>query len=114
MPTTGQRMLTLGAVLVACVAVFHVVCAIVGSSAYRLLGASEAMASAARTSAWPALLTIGLAVLFGLFSLYGFSAAGRFRPLPLTRVVIISSGILFALRGLAIVRDLGEFVRVTD
>jgi hypothetical protein len=114
MPGTGRRMLTIGAILVACISIFHIACAIVGPSAYRLLGAGEAMATAAATSAWPALLTLGLAAAFGLFSLYGFSAAGLARPLPLCRAVIIFIGAIFGLRGLAVVRDVVVLIRGGD
>jgi hypothetical protein len=111
----GQRMLLIGSVLVACVSVFHMVCAIVGASAYRALGAGEGMASAAASGAlWPAAMTLGLAVVFGLFSLYALSAVGRFRPLPLTRAAIISIGVLFGLRGIAFVPDLIALVRAGD
>ena len=75
-------MLTFGAILVACVSVFHLACAIVGPPAYRYFG-GEAMASKAESGPWLAVLTLGLAAVFGLFSLYGFSAAGRFRRPPL-------------------------------
>jgi hypothetical protein len=105
-------MLIVGAILVACVSAFHFICAFVGPAAYRALGAGEAMAkSAEKGSPGPFLFTFGLALVFGLFSIYGFSAAGRLRSLPITRAVIVFAGAVFGLRGLLIVFDVINLAR---
>lgn len=114
MSRDGRQMLILGAILVACVSLFHFACAVVGPQAFRKLG-SEAMASAVENgAAWPTLLALGLGALFGLAALYALSAAGRFRRLPLVRVAIVAIGAVFALRGIAFVPEFMAFLRTND
>src|SRR5512138_869407 len=105
MPATGKQMLTVAAILVAFVSLFHVVCAVVGPPAFRYFG-GEAMAKSASASPRLTILCLLLAVVFALCAVYALSAAGRFRPLPLLRAAIIVTGIIFALRGLFLVSEI--------
>lgn len=112
MRSGGRRSLTLGAFFMALVCLFHVVCAVVGPPAYRYFS-GETMAKAASDGPWLTILTAGLAVMFGIFALYALSAAGRVRPLPLTRVVIAAVGVIFTLRGIALVPESFALLRGT-
>jgi hypothetical protein len=112
MSSHQRNVLTLAGLFVLGIAVLHVACAIVGPAAYRYFGAGEQMASwAAAGSPVPAVVTLLLALVFGLFGVYALSAAGRFRPLPVVRPVVIAIGSIFALRGLAVVLEIVKLVR---
>lgn len=50
--------------------------------------------------ALPAALTVATAANFGLFGLYALSAAGDFRPLPLTRVVLPAIAAVYVARAI--------------
>lgn len=52
---------------------------------------------------YPTLLTLFVTVCFTLFGLYAFSAIGRFRRLPFTRIVV------YAIAGIYLLRGVGEF-----
>ena len=114
MTRNGERMLILGAILMACVSLFHFACAVIGPAAFRASG-SETMASAVESgAAWPTLLAAGLGVVFAILVLYPLSAAGRFRRLPLVRVMIVATGAVFALRGIALVPESLALLRTHD
>lgn len=54
-------------------------------------------------AAKPALLAAAgllVAALLAMWGLYGLSGAGKIRPLPLLRPVLLGAGIVYALRGL--------------
>jgi hypothetical protein len=72
-----------------------------GPGWYRFFGAGERMARlSARGSAYPALITAAIALLLGLWALYGLSGAGVIRRLPLLRPALaLIAGAYFA-RGL--------------
>jgi hypothetical protein len=108
----ARKLLTLAGVLVFGVSAFHVACAIIGPAAYRYFGAGEQMASrAASGSPIPALVTLLLAALFAIFAVYALSAAGRLRLMPQVRGVTVGVGVVFALRGLLVVPEVGRLLR---
>lgn len=88
------------AVLNALVALLHVGCVIFGASWYRFFGAGEEMARTAEAGRWyPAVLTLGIAAVFGAWSLYALSGAGVIRRLPLLRIALCFITAIYLLRG---------------
>jgi len=85
------------------IALFHVAIALVGAPAYRYFGAGERMARLAEQgSALPALATLGIAVVFAIWSAYGFTGSRHLRWLPYPRLVLTAVGGVYALRGLVL------------
>jgi hypothetical protein len=100
MSAIGDRLLRIGGVLNLGVAALHVGIVFFGAPAYRFFGAGEDMASwAEQASPLPAIITLGLALLFAVFGLYAFSAAGALRRLPLIVPVVLGVGVIYGLRG---------------
>ena len=99
----ARWLLLVAGVLTSAIALLHIVIAFVGVPGYRYFGAGERIARQAEAgSPLPALLTLLIASVFALFSLYAFSGSGVVRPLPLLRVVLLGIGTVFILRGLAL------------
>jgi hypothetical protein len=90
-------------------ALLHLTCIAGGPAWYRFLGAGERMARLAeRGSSRPALITIGIATILGLWSAYAFSGAGVLPHLPLLRPVLIAICAIYALRAAALPLMLGR------
>jgi len=84
-------------------ALLHLACIVGGPAWYRLLGAGERMARMAeRGSLRPALITIGIATILGLWASYAFSGAGLLPRLPLLRPALIAISAIYALRAAAL------------
>jgi hypothetical protein len=84
-------------------AAVHVACIVGGPDWYRALGAGERMAQAAeRGSATPALITIVIAAILGLWAAYAFSGAGFVARLPLLRVGLVAITVVLLGRGLVL------------
>ena len=82
----------------------HIVSIFIGAAAYRFLGAGEEMAQQVEAgSMYPHLLTLGIALVFFVFGVYALSGAQRFRRLPLLSPVLVGIGLLYTLRGLAVI-----------
>lgn len=96
----GAQLLQAAALSSFLLAALHLAVVFVGAPGYAYFGAPELGEQAARGSLVPALVTLGLAVAFGLFGIYALSGARRFRPLPFLTVVLVAIGIIFTLRGL--------------
>lgn len=98
--TPGSLWLTVGGWLSIAAAVAHLAAIAGGGDWYRFFGAGEAMASAAeRGSPVPALLTLGIATVLGIWATYAFSGAGRIRRLPLLRTGLVVISAVYLLRG---------------
>lgn len=83
------------------VGLLHLAIVFVGAPGYRYFGAGERMAQLAEQgSATPAVITLGLAMVFLAWSAYAFSGAGVLRRLPLLRTVLIAIGVIYTARGL--------------
>ena len=96
--------LILGAGLSAIAAALHVAIVIGGSSWYRFFGAGEQFASAAaKGRRWPAIITLGIACMLGLWAAYALSGAGVIRPLPFLKLALVLITSLYLLRGLVLV-----------
>ena len=94
--------LLFGSALSAIAALLHLGCIFFGPSWYRFFGAGERMAqlSAAGHIA-PTLITTGIAVVLGTWSLYALSGAGVIPRLPLVRTGLCIITGIYLLRGIA-------------
>ena len=82
-------------------ALIHLACIAGGGPWYRALGAGEKMARAAESGQWaPALVTLAIAIVFAVWSLYAWSAAGLLPRLPLLRWVLAAITAVYLARGL--------------
>ncbi|MGH3117259.1 MAG: hypothetical protein ACRDQ2_09125 [Gaiellales bacterium] len=97
-------MLILAGYLSLGVAVLHLAIIVVGPPGYRYFGAGEEIARMAEAgSPLPAVLTLGLAAIFGLWGFYAFSGAGLLPRWPLLRTALVLIGSIYLLRGLLLV-----------
>ena len=95
-------MLISAGVLSAIAAFLHLGCIYFGASWYRFFGAGEQMAlMAEQGSIQPTLITSGITIVLGVWSLYAFSAAGMITALPFTRTVLVIISTIYLLRGIA-------------
>lgn len=98
--------LVLGAGLSLLAALMHVVVIMKGPSWYHLFGAGERFVRAAQAGRkFPAVVTMGIALVLGAWSAYALSGAGVIDPLPLLRPALCVITLVYLLRGL-----LGPFV----
>ena len=103
MPENYNTSLILGAGLSAIAAALHVAIVIGGSSWYRFFGAGEQFASAAENGRWwPAIITLGIACMLGLWAAYALSGAGVIRPLPFLKLALVLITSVYLLRGLVL------------
>ena len=95
--------LVVAAVLSSVAAFLHVAIVVGGAPWYRFFGAGESMASAAEAGrAYPAIVTLGIAFVLGLWAAYALSGAGLLAPLPLLKWCLAAITGVYLLRGLAI------------
>lgn len=98
--------LVLGAGLSLLAALMHVGVIVKGPSWYHLFGAGERFVRAAQAGRkFPAVVTMGIALVLGGWSAYALSGAGIIDPLPLLRPALCVITLVYLLRGL-----LGPFV----
>ncbi|MDQ3273369.1 MAG: hypothetical protein M3Q12_14575, partial [Pseudomonadota bacterium] len=82
----------------------HVGIVLGGAPWYRFFGAGERMACAAAAGhVYPTIVTLGIATVLALWSVYALSGAGIIAPLPLLRWALITITAIYMVRGLAIV-----------
>ncbi len=92
--------LKIGGVASGSLAVLHLLIIIWGGPAYRYFGAGERMAQLAdHGSAWPALLTAAVGVMFAAWAAYAFSGAGLLRRIPFLRTALVLIGSAYVVRG---------------
>lgn len=83
-------------------ALLHLGCIAFGPAWYRFFGAGERMATlAAAGSPVPTLVTLGIAAVLGVWSLYALSGAGVVGRLPLLRVALCVIAGIYLLRGIS-------------
>ena len=88
-------------ILNAIAAALHVGCIIFGGSWYRFFGAGEQMAVLSeRGSVKPTVITSVIVLIFSIWALYAFSAAGLVGKLPFTRTALIVITFIYFSRGL--------------
>lgn len=95
-------------------ALLHIAIIFIGRKGYDYFGASQLIPLVEKGSAWPAIVTFFLAVIFAVCGAYGLSGAGLLPQLPLLRLGLITIGVVFTLRGLALVKEIPQFVRQTN
>lgn len=94
--------LTAGAILSAIAAAMHLACIAFGASWYRAMGAGEQMATMADAgSSYPAKITVMIALILLVWSLYALSGAGIIGKLPLLRTGLCAITAVYLLRGFA-------------
>jgi hypothetical protein len=109
---TGERWLVAGGVLSLLAALAHLAVIAGGPDWYRFFGAGEPMARAAeRGSMAPALITMGIAAVLGVWAAYAFSGAGLLPRLPLLRLGLVAISAVYLLRGLMLVPGLAALAR---
>lgn len=85
----GAQALVVGASLSGVAAAAHLACLLIGAPAYRFMGAGERMARAAEAGKLrPALVTLVIASILILWSVYALSGAGVISALPLTKLAL--------------------------
>lgn len=100
-----MTMLRLGGYINILIAIGHIVGLIWAEQMFEVTGIGKEMDELAQThSSLPYLLTILVTVVFLIFGLYGFSADGKFRKLPLLKFGI------FGIAGIYIFRGIGELI----
>lgn len=96
----GERWLRWGAFVTGAASLLHVGIIFGGPDWYRFFGAGERMARlSARGSVYPAVITAGIALVLGVWALYGLSGAGVVRRLPLLRLALVLIACVYFARG---------------
>ncbi|WP_133366014.1 hypothetical protein [Qipengyuania sediminis] len=102
--SAGSPLLLVGAALSLLAALLHLATIAGGPEWYRFFGAGEDMAQSAARGEWrPALITLAIAAILGIWALYALSGAGRTRRLPLLRTVLVAISAVYLARGLILV-----------
>ena len=92
-----------GGILSAVAALLHLGCIVGGPSWYRFFGAGEGMARLVeRGSIRPALITIVIAAMLGIWSAYALSGASVLPRLPLLRSALVLITAIYLLRAAAL------------
>jgi hypothetical protein len=95
----GIYALIAGGTLTAVAGLAHLACIVMGPPAYRFMGAGERMARAVEAGKLePGLITLCIASVLIVWSLYAFSAAGLIRELPFTGAVLAAVCVVFLAR----------------
>lgn len=93
--------LILAGVLNMLVAALHIGCIIFGASWYRFFGAGEQMARLSEHGSFkPTAITSVIVIVFLIWSLYAFAAAGMITQLPFTRSALIVIASVYLIRGI--------------
>lgn len=101
-----NTLLILGAMGSLAVSLLHFWIAWRGAPAYRFFGAGEEMAKAAeKGSPAPALVTLGIALVFAVFGWYALGATGFAPTLPFQTAVLWGIGGIYTLRGLVVLLE---------
>ena len=96
--------LLVGAGLSAIAALLHICIIFSGPAWYRFFGAGERMAAgAAAGHLYPALVTLLIACMLGIWAAYALSGAGVLQPLPLLALALPAITAVYLLRGLVVV-----------
>lgn len=102
MPTPGSVSLAIAAGLSASAAVAHIFCVVIGPSAYRFMGAGEAMARAVEAGRLrPTIVTLAISAVLLVWAAYALSAAGFIDRLPLTKFVVLAIALVYLGRAFA-------------
>jgi len=112
MRTPGRIPLLVAAGCSAAVAVLHLAILAMGPPWYRWFGA-PALARQIESGAalGPTVLTLAVAAVFMVWTIYGLSGAGVIRRLPLLRVGLYVIAAIYVLRGLQVVLEVPAAVQ---
>ncbi len=98
-------MLRVGGVINIIISFAHLIGLIWAKQMFEVTGIGKEMSELSQTNATlPYLLTIFVAIVFFIFGLYGLSADGKFRKLPLLKTAI------FVIAGIYLFRGIGEII----
>jgi len=104
MAPTYNPWLTIAGLLSGIAALLHIAIVFGGAPWYRFFGAGEAMAAASATGRlYPAVVTIGIALVLASWAAFAFSGAGLIRALPLLKPALAIITLIYLLRGFAII-----------
>lgn len=104
MPKEINIVLVMGACLSAVAALLHIGIIFGGGPWYRFFGAGEHMAQAAEAGKlFPALITVGIALVLAAWGAYALSGAGVIQKLPFLKPALLVITAIYLLRGLAVV-----------
>ena len=85
-------------------ALAHLATIVGGPDWYRTMGAGERIARAAeRGEAFPAIATLGIALILSIWAAYAASGAGLIGRLPFLRTALVAITMVYLLRGMALV-----------
>ncbi|WP_301445779.1 hypothetical protein [Comamonas sp.] len=102
MPSLGAIALVAGGAMSAFAAVAHLACIAIGAPAYRVMGASDRMIRAAeKGKAWPALITLFIAMILFLWAGYAWAGAGVIASLPLSKLALTAICAVYLVRAIA-------------
>jgi hypothetical protein len=97
-------LLVLAAALSAVAALLHLACIYFGGPWYRAMGAGEQMAQLAESgSSRPTIVTLFIACVLFMWSLYALSGAGVIGRLPLLRSGLVAITAVYLIRGLGFI-----------
>ena len=100
--TNGSLALLLGASLSAAAAIAHLACIVIGTPAYRFMGAGEPMVRAVEAGQLrPTLVTLAVASVLFIWAAFALSGAGIFGPLPLTKLALVAISAVYLGRAIA-------------
>jgi len=111
MKTPASLLLLLASLAAFLIALLHLAIIFIGRKGYGYFGAAQLIPLVEKGSPWPAIITFILAAIFAMCGVYGLSGAGILPHLPLLRLGLIVIGAVFALRGLALVKEIPQFLR---
>ena len=111
MDRSGRSWLVIAGIVSVSIAVLHVAIIAAGPRGYIYFGAGDLAPMAAAGSPIPALLTAGLALVFGVWGWYAFAGAGLVRRPPLLWLGLWVIGAIYAARGLALVPEVAALWR---
>lgn len=106
----AENLLLAAGILSALITLLHIVL-VFRPEIYRQFGADELADMHEQGSPFTVLVTIGLALVFAVWALYGFAGAGLIRALPWMRVILFSAAAIYVLRGLMLLTDLVQLLR---
>lgn len=109
--SSGRTWLVGAGVLSMSIAVLHIAIIVAGPRGYVYFGAGDLAPMAAAGSPVPALLTAGLALVFGVWAWYAFAGAGLVRRPPLLWLGLWVIGGIYVARGLAFVPEVTALLR---
>jgi len=105
-------MLKLGGYINICIATAHLIGLIWAKQMFELTGVGKEMGGLAQIQpSLPYILTVSVAVVFFIFGLYGLSAAGEIRKLPLLKPGVFSIAAIYIFRGIGeLIFDISKHV----